>query len=62
MKSRDEESPQVFELVFEKSRKNQEQTIKPTMGRYIRIVPKTEVTGNSFASAAEFGIIGKSGE
>ncbi len=62
MKSRDEKSPQVFELVFEKSRKNQEQAIKPTMGRYIRIAPKTEVTGNSFASAAEFGIIGKSGE
>lgn len=59
MKSIDDGAAKSSVLTFKKTRKNQEQAITPVIGRYVRIAPKSEVAGRTFASAAEFGIVGK---
>ena len=53
------ETTHAFETTFKKNKRIQNLNFKPVIGRYIRIRPLTEVNGNSWASAAEFGIIGK---
>ncbi len=53
----DSEKPLSHE--FAKNKKVQEFKFPEVTGRYIRILPKTEVNGNGWASAAEFGFIGQ---
>lgn len=62
MKSIDDVAAKSAVLTFKKTRKNQEQAITPVIGRYVRLAPKSEIAGRTFASAAEFGIIGKPAE
>lgn len=49
----------VFNLEFDKTKKVQNQEFETTKGRYLKLMPLTEVNKNPFASAAEFGVIGK---
>lgn len=59
LKSLDQKDGQAVETTFKKTRAVQEFRFEPIKGRYVRVLPLTEVNGKPWASAAEIGLIGK---
>ena len=48
-----------FKTIFKKNKKVQEFSFKPTRGRFVTLLPMSEVNGKPWASAAEIGIVGE---
>ncbi|MCA9217020.1 MAG: sulfatase-like hydrolase/transferase [Planctomycetales bacterium] len=55
----DKGTAEKFSHTFKKNKRIQNFRIEPTVGRYVRVLPKSEVNNKTWASVAELGVIGK---